>query len=441
MLLGLGTVPFEAFTMERTVSKHALDEATAAEYGDEDEETEVVEPAAKKQALSTTPFVPTPSPSPAEQASINTFIYSLQRTSNAQTMLTLIHGWLGMKKDINAAHSDGHTALTSAAAKGHLDLFTYLHAQGANLSVSTNRGWTPLKIAAEYGHIAIAKYILEHTPHDDRRIWQLQSALKVAAANDELPMVEFLLSTDAPYSFKSAGTCETPLIAAAQRGAEAVVTFFLQNGQRANIQFREHEYKDALFKAAEKGYFKIVQLLLAHGALPYLNKLTSQGWTAIMYASREGHTDIVRLLLKHGADPKLGKIRNARDVAKYSEIVRLIDDHNETPLIQRPPSQSQLPPPAPVPAAAPKQPVTQPVVVPATTFRIPVSINETTNAQSLADRLFALAKKNAETADMQLITYLHTKTKATLKELFDKAVADKNDKLLEKLAVFKETLP
>jgi ankyrin repeat protein len=93
---------------------------------------------------------------------------------------------------------------------------------------------------------------------------------------------------------------ETPLVASAKEGHEAVVKLLLDRD--AKIEARDSlSGSTALHLAAENGHENLVQLLIDRSA--NVNALTSHsGFTALHLAAEGGHLAITKLLLNSGAD-------------------------------------------------------------------------------------------------------------------------------------------
>ena len=63
--------------------------------------------------------------------------------------------------DVNAACSEGTTALQASAQQGHLEIVQYLVAErGADLNASDYHGKTAATLAASQGHRTVADYLL-----------------------------------------------------------------------------------------------------------------------------------------------------------------------------------------------------------------------------------------------------------------------------------------
>ncbi|KAL6901148.1 ankyrin repeat-containing domain protein [Trichoderma evansii] len=159
------------------------------------------------------------------------------------------------------------------------------------------KGWqnrTPLSWAAEHGHEAIVKLLLEN-------------GADINMGRDEL--------------------IPTPLGWAAQNGHEAIVRLLLENG--ADIDWGNIGGRTPLIRAIVKGREAVVRLLLEKDADLNLAR-ASDDMTPLMLAARDGHEAIFRLLLEKGADPNIeggpAKMTPLKEAAAFGHeaIVRLL---------------------------------------------------------------------------------------------------------------------
>ena len=120
----------------------------------------------------------------------------------------------------------------------------------------------------------------------------------------------------------------TALMVAAAKGHDNVVKVLLERG--ADVHAKNKSGKTALMVAAEDGKLDVVTLLLVHKA--NVNAQDNDNWTALMIAAWNGHDKVVNALLERGADVnaknKSGK--TALDYAnegKYTAIVKLLQPY------------------------------------------------------------------------------------------------------------------
>jgi uncharacterized protein len=126
-------------------------------------------------------------------------------------------------------------------------------------------GWTPLHLAAYFGHLDLAKALLDRGARIDAR------------------------STNAMKN--------TPLHAAAAGGHPALVQLLADRG--ADVNARQEGGFTALHAAAQAGNRQILEVLLAHGADVNSRAQNNQG--ALDLALSGGHQDVAALLDELGA--------------------------------------------------------------------------------------------------------------------------------------------
>jgi ankyrin repeat protein len=310
--------------------------------------------------------------------------------------VTAVRLFMAAGMDVNVTDDEGLTALMAAAGKGHSTIVESLMKAGAEINKSKD-DMTALAFAAAIGDIKIVRLLLSKAA-DTRAIndacWQaayrrqreilrilmdhradvnvcgaLRAVIEGGGPNEpsdaELDAtVRFLLDLGANVNGKS-NQGETPLVAAASKGYEAVVRTLLERGADVNVVCDCDGYYDirhwtALQIAVKKRHTAVVEVLLAQAADPNhknsegstalhmvkdvraaqallvkgadvtardkqgktalmmphtaviaqvlldggagVNAIDKNGWTALMYAAYVGEEDRVRTLLERGAD-------------------------------------------------------------------------------------------------------------------------------------------
>lgn len=167
--------------------------------------------------------------------------------------------------DVNAASSDGMTAIHWAAHLDHHELAKKLLKAGSRIDIANRYGVTPLMLACSSGSSAIIDWLLE------------------AGAN--------------PNSIAPTG--ETVLMIAARTGKAEPIRRLLERGAMPNASEGSRE-QTALMWAASEGHLEAVTLLIDAGA--NLGARSRGGFTAFLFAIRQGHSAVVRAMLKAGVD-------------------------------------------------------------------------------------------------------------------------------------------
>src|SRR3954470_250120 len=167
--------------------------------------------------------------------------------------------------DVNAAQTDGMTALHWAAYQDDLETAKLLLNAGANAKAENRYGVTPLSLAC---------------------------------VNGNAEFVELLLAAGADPNTTLLGG-ETVLMTAARTGKPEAVEALLRKGAQVNAT--ERRGQTALMWAAADGHAAVVDLLLKAGADIHAT-LTNSGFTPFFFAVREGRIPVVRALLHAGID-------------------------------------------------------------------------------------------------------------------------------------------
>jgi ankyrin repeat protein len=138
-----------------------------------------------------------------------------------------------------------------------------LNAKGSNT-------WTPLVRAAEGGHVAVVRWLVDQGSALDERGVDRNTALCLASSRGRTPVVRLLL----------------------ERGAHPAI---------ANIFGWT-----PLRQASSEGHLETVRCLLSHpSAAATINHRDMWDRTALSWACEKGRVDAVRALLERGADPTI----------------------------------------------------------------------------------------------------------------------------------------
>jgi len=168
----------------------------------------------------------------------------------------------------NAQDADGRTALSSAAARGDLDVVNLLLAHNVDINVKDQRGYTALCHAIEAMHEGVEDALLNRPELDPN----------CRGLNGRPALNAFVWRSD-----------------------NERVKQLLAHG--ADISAKDKDGDTALHGAAQNGESEMIQMLLDKGADP--NAKNNQGGTPLMWAAVYGHPQAVSLLLSRGADASM----------------------------------------------------------------------------------------------------------------------------------------
>ena len=235
------------------------------------------------------------------------------RTGNLDAVNVLLaHG-----ADVNAnRHWQGQTALMWAVAEGHAGIMEVLIAHGADVHARSNRGGTPLLLAARAGNVDAAR-LLRAAGAD------VNAAEPLVTPADGVDVNVMLPSGHSPLLVASASMMATSgfeyRLTVEPSGHEALAVFLLEEG--ADPTRTDSIGTTPLHAAVRTGKRKLAQALLTHGAdpnarlakapPPFIGDYTfyrryvgaTPFWLAA--AARIPDVDLIRVLMAAGANPNL----------------------------------------------------------------------------------------------------------------------------------------
>lgn len=199
---------------------------------------------------------------------------------------------------INTKQVEGRTPLYIAASMGNAaSLVTLLLENGANPSLATANGMTPLMAASVRGDVAVIKQLVNNGVDVNIRNGAGETALMFGATNGSPEVVGFLLDHGADATIKSKRS-ETALGNAGTSGNEETVRMLLAHGAEVNTR-NVRGYSPLMLAASSDAIpAGAVKLLLDAGAdRSFVGDYDEK---AIDFASKRGDTEVARLL---GAAP------------------------------------------------------------------------------------------------------------------------------------------
>ncbi|KAJ8977878.1 hypothetical protein NQ317_016148 [Molorchus minor] len=202
------------------------------------------------------------------------------------------------------ATEDGFTPLAVAMQQGHDKVVAVLLENDTrgknehNPDVTSKSGFTPLHIAAHYGNDKVASLLYERGADVNYTAKHNITPLHVASKWGKINMVTLLVAKGADIQAKTRDGL-TPLHCAARSGHDQVVDMLLENG--APMHAKTKNGLAPLHMAAQGEHVDAARVLLYHGAP--VDEVTVDYLTALHVAAHCGHVRVAKLLLDRGADP------------------------------------------------------------------------------------------------------------------------------------------
>ncbi|EWG50058.1 AGC/PKA protein kinase [Fusarium verticillioides 7600] len=193
----------------------------------------------------------------------------------------------------------GYTKMSAAHIIAFFGLSDLITAVGErySLKAQTSDGQTPLSVAAENGHEAVVRWLMQQEGVDlnTRAFRYLWTPLSLAARNGHYETCRLLLAQDGvdPDPRDSGG--RTPLSWAAGNGHEDVVGLFLSDCRVSPDSRASWFYKGRtpVMWAAANGHIGIVKLLLGTGMVDYGSN-DDDGRTILSYAAQHGSSELIK---------------------------------------------------------------------------------------------------------------------------------------------------
>lgn len=158
-------------------------------------------------------------------------------------------------------------AAHDAAARGDLDgLRAALTADRAAVNDTNEDGWTPLHLAAYYGHAGCVLVLLAHgaDPRVKSTNATANTALHAAIAGAESPLVVLALLEGGANPHATGTQDYTPLHVAAARGNRALADLLLQHGADPRARLEDGSMPHHL--ATDRGHATLGMYLEGHAA-------------------------------------------------------------------------------------------------------------------------------------------------------------------------------
>jgi ankyrin len=236
---------------------------------------------------------------------------------------------LQQKVNVNAAESDGTTAIHWAVQQNDVDRVDRLIRAGANVKASNDYGSTPMSEAAIIANPIVLEKLLKAGADANSANADGQTALMVVARTGNVEAAKVLLKNGANVNATEKWRQQTALMWAAAQKQPAMVKELVAHGADVNARSQVNDWQ--------------IQVT----AEPRAIYRPAGGFTALLFAAREGCADCAKYLAEGGADlnltdpegctPLLLSILNANfDVAAYlvhkGANVNKWDWYGQTPL-------------------------------------------------------------------------------------------------------------
>ena len=219
--------------------------------------------------------------------------------------VNIIRTLINKKTDINAKTDSGDTPLTLAARHGHDNVVHALLSDSQCLVDSIGQdGYSALHYSCIYGYVAILRMLIKHKANVNAKTNKGKSPLALAAINGHIDNVVLhdLLSNNQCLIDAKGQDGYTALHYLCKYGHVKMVGKFVNH---ADVNAKTDSGDTALIIAAKHGHADIVHIMLSNYKC-LVNAKNQINFTALHYSCQYGHVDIVRTLIKYKADVNVG---------------------------------------------------------------------------------------------------------------------------------------
>jgi len=197
-----------------------------------------------------------------------------------------LRGFLNQHASVNAAQTDGTTALHWAAHWNDAESVKLLLGAGADAKTANRYGATPLSEAAALGNATVIEMLLKAgADPNTRTTYDGETVLMTTARSGNLDAVRILVEHGADVNARESYKGQTALMWAAAEGHPEVVKLLLQHGADWKVRSLERETK-------------LPKLSAASSVTPFARG----GMTAFQFTAREGDVQTAKVMLDAGVD-------------------------------------------------------------------------------------------------------------------------------------------
>lgn len=208
--------------------------------------------------------------------------------------------------DINAASTEGSTALHFAIDAGEAGVVKALLAAGIDIKARNLAGVSPLQLAITTGDTAITRMLLARGADAKARDEANESMLMLAARSGDGAMAGALIAAGAELDYVEPQFGQDAVMIAVRSGRPSVVEALVKAG--ANLNHQTPPGPEPTIRAPGAGGGSTGEGMIRSGVPPEGQRLAGTGQlTALLYAARDGQLESVRLLVKGGAKLELAE--------------------------------------------------------------------------------------------------------------------------------------
>ncbi|CAM6061555.1 unnamed protein product [Sphagnum tenellum] len=195
-------------------------------------------------------------------------------------------------------------ALHFAAQRGLAQIVdSFLQRSEITINVQDDKGFTPLHLAAQKGHVGVAERLLQLKGPSQLASVDGAASTSVHLTSESRHSKEEVLSEPAANEVNINGTNNdgnTPLHLASEEGHVEMVQVLLGHISKSGLNWKNNDGDTPLHLATNSGHAEVVKLFLEQTTfkLIFNGEDNNIGNTLIHHATKNGHVEVVKVLLQ-----------------------------------------------------------------------------------------------------------------------------------------------
>jgi len=195
-------------------------------------------------------------------------------------------------------------ALHFAAQRGLAQIVdSFLQRPEITINVQDDKGFTPLHLAAQHGHVGVAERLLQLKGSSQLALVDGAAHTSVHLTSESGHSEEEMLLELAANEVNINGTNNdgnTPLHLASEEGHVEVVQVLLEHISESSFNWKNNDGNTPLHLATNNGHAEVAKLFLDHTifGLIFNGEDNNIGNTLIHLATKSGHVEVVKVLLQ-----------------------------------------------------------------------------------------------------------------------------------------------
>uniref|UniRef100_G3TLU7 Ankyrin repeat and death domain containing 1B n=1 Tax=Loxodonta africana TaxID=9785 RepID=G3TLU7_LOXAF len=186
----------------------------------------------------------------------NTALHLAAKHGHSPAVQVLLTQW----QEINETNENGETPFLLTVEGGHEECSKVLLAAGSDINIPDKLNVNALQIATRNGHGSLVSFLLRENVHLHQKVEPKESPLHLAVINNQITVVNSLLSAQLDIDILNQQRQQTPLHVAAELGNVEMVETLLKAG--CDLKIIDKQGKTALAVASRSNHSLVVDMII-----------------------------------------------------------------------------------------------------------------------------------------------------------------------------------